>query len=149
MLLPFSVFILFSCRFHVITEKIVASLSCAERNLEKWVVTGVWCSARRLKGRVLSTHGAVVMGDTPCYISGPSAERGNQGHRVSIICSSCFSSPRDFLCRPGSRKLFSFSVSKANYLKFLNLLDRIFIKTKWENRGKIVLRNRSQHTNIS
>ena len=150
MLLPFSVFILFSCRFHVITEKITVSLSCAKRNLEKWVVTGVQCSASKLKGGVLSTRGAMVTGDTLCYIPGASAERGNQGHRVSTICSSCFSTPRDFLCRPESRKLFfPFSISKENYLKFLNLLDRLFINTKWENRCKIVLRNRSQHTNIS
>lgn len=31
-----------------------------------------------------------------------------------------------------------FSISKANYLQFLSLLDRIFIKTKWENRCKSV-----------
>lgn len=38
-------------------------------------------------------------------------------------------------------------ISEANYLKFLNLLDRIFIKT--ENRWNTILKTGSQHSNIS
>lgn len=130
MLLPFSVFILFSCRFHVITEKIAASLSCAERNLETWVVTGVRCSARRLKGRVLSTHGG--RGDGGHTVKSVGLQQKGEIKATESQSFALAASPHleVFFADPDLESFFPFSVSKANYLKFLNLLDRIFIKTK-------------------
>lgn len=47
----------FSVRFHIIIEKISASLSYGKRKQEKGVTTGGHSSARRLKGGMLCVLG--------------------------------------------------------------------------------------------
>ena len=58
------------------------------------------------------------------------SRKGHQGDRVQITSSRCFSHLEIFLPDLKLDSCVCVLISEANYLKFLNLLDRIFIKTE-------------------
>ena len=60
------------------------------------------------------------------------SRKGHQGDRVQTTSARCFSHLEIFLpdLKLDSYVCVCVLISEANYLKFLNLLDRIFIKAK-------------------